>query len=89
MLRFAADVHTETSMTASYLEIQGAQADIDLWDGLIRDHNALIVAMMQRMSQAGCADAAWLDERITDAESIENRLVVGLDRAQRRLRTLI
>jgi len=45
--------------------------------------------MMQRMSQAGCADAAWLDERITDAESIENRLVVGLDRAQRRLRTLI
>ncbi|MDM0108990.1 hypothetical protein QTH97_28885 [Variovorax sp. J22R24] len=76
-------------MTASYVEIQGAQADIDLWDGLITDQNALIGVMMQKMSQAGCADAAWLDERITEAESIENRLVVGLDRAQRRLRTLI
>jgi len=79
----------ETTMTASYVEIQGAQADIDLWDGLITDQNALIGAMMQRMSQVGCTDAAWLDERITEAESIENRLVVGLDRAQRRLRVLI
>jgi hypothetical protein len=76
-------------MTASYVDIQGAQADVDLWDGLIRDHNALIVAMMQRMAQAASGDAAWLDDRITDAESIENRLVVGLDRAHRRLRTLI
>ena len=76
-------------MTASYVEIQGAQADIDLWDGLITDQNALIGAMMQKMSQVGDTDAAWLDERITEAESIENRLVVGLDRAQRRLRALI
>jgi hypothetical protein len=79
----------ETTMTASYVEIQGAQADIDLWDGLITDQNALIGVMMQKMSQVGGTDAAWLDERITEAESIENRLVVGLDRAQRRLRTLI
>jgi len=79
----------ETTMTASYVEIQGAQADIDLWDGLITDQNALIGAMMQKMSQVGDTDAAWLDERITEAESIENRLVVGLDRAQRRLRALI
>ena len=76
-------------MTASYVEIQGAQADIDLWDGLITDQNALIGVMMQKMSQVGRTDAAWLDERITEAESIENRLVVGLDRAQRRLRALI
>lgn len=76
-------------MTASYVEIQGAQADIDLWDGLITDQNALIGVMLQRMSKVGCTDAAWLDERITEAESIENRLVVGLDRAQRRLRGLI
>jgi hypothetical protein len=76
-------------MTASYVEIQGAQADVDLWDGLITDLNALIGVMMQRMSQVGCADAAWLDERVTEAESIENRLVDGLDRAQRRLRALI
>lgn len=76
-------------MTASYVEIQGAQADIDLWDGLIKDHNALIAAMLQKMPQVGSTEAAWLDERITEAESIENRLVVGLDRAQRRLRTLI
>ncbi|MET3444139.1 hypothetical protein ABIC94_004948 [Variovorax paradoxus] len=76
-------------MTASYVDIQGAQADVDLWDGLITDQNALIGVMMQRMSLVGCTDAAWLDERITEAESIENRLVVGLDRAQRRLRTLI
>jgi hypothetical protein len=79
----------ETTMTASYVEIQGAQADIDLWDGLITDQNALIGVMMQKMSQVGDTDAAWLDDRITEAESIENRLVVGLDRAQRRLRTLI
>jgi len=76
-------------MTASYVEIQGAQADIDLWDGLIKDHNALIVAMLQRMSQVGNTEAEWFDERITEAESIENRLIDGLDRAQRRLRTLI
>ena len=76
-------------MTASYVEIQGAQADVDLWDGLITDQNALIGVMMQKMSQVGRTDAAWLDERITEAESIENRLVVGLDRAQRRLRALI
>ncbi|MBO9512787.1 MAG: hypothetical protein J7549_01615 [Variovorax sp.] len=76
-------------MTASYVEIQGAQADIDLWDGLIKDHSALIGAMLQKMSQAPGTDAVWFDERITEAESIENRLVVGLDRAQRRLRTLI
>ncbi len=76
-------------MTASYVEIQGAQADIDLWDGLIQDQNALIVVMMQKMSESGCADAEWFDERITDAESIENRMVVGLDRARRRLRGLI
>jgi hypothetical protein len=76
-------------MTASYVEIQGVQADIDLWDGLITDQNALIVVMMQKMSQVGDTDAAWLDERITDAESIENRLIVGLDRAQRRLRAMI
>ena len=76
-------------MTASYVEIQGAQADVDLWDGLISDQNALIGVMMQKMSQGECTDAAWLDERITEAESIENRLVVGLDRAQRRLRALI
>ena len=76
-------------MTASYVEIQGAQADIDLWDGLITDQNALIGVMMQKMSQVGYTDAAWLDDRITEAESIENRLVVGLDRAQRRLRALI
>ena len=76
-------------MTASYVEIQGAQADVDLWDGLIRDHNALIVAMMQKMSEVASADAMWFDERITEAEGIENRLVVGLDRAQRRLRGLI
>ncbi|MDQ0586402.1 hypothetical protein [Variovorax paradoxus] len=76
-------------MTASYVEIQGAQADIDLWDGLITDQNALIGIMMQKMSQVGGTDAAWFDERITEAESIENRLVVGLDRAQRRLRALI
>jgi hypothetical protein len=76
-------------MTASYVEIQGAQADIDLWDGLITDQNALIAIMMQKMSRVGSADAAWLDERITEAESIENRLVVGLDRAQRRLRAMI
>jgi hypothetical protein len=76
-------------MTASYVEIQGAQADIDLWDGLITDQNALIATMMQKMSRVGSADAAWLDERITEAESIENRLVVGLDRAQRRLRAMI
>jgi hypothetical protein len=76
-------------MTASYVEIQGAQADIDLWDGLITDQNALIVVMMQKMSQVGGTDAAWLDGRITDAESIENRLIVGLDRAQRRLRAMI
>jgi len=76
-------------MTASYVEIQGAQADIDLWDGLIKDHNALIVAMLQKMSQVERTEAAWLDDRITEAESIENRLVVGLDRAQRRLRGLV
>jgi hypothetical protein len=76
-------------MTASYVEIQGAQADVDLWDGLIRDHNALIVALMQKMSEVANPEALWLDERITDAEGIENRLVVGLDRAQRRLRGLI
>ena len=76
-------------MTASYVEIQGAQADIDLWDGLIADQNALIVLMMQKMSRVGGTDAAWLDERITEAESIENRMVVGLDRAQRRLRAMI
>lgn len=76
-------------MTASYVEIQGAQADVDLWDGLITDQNALIGVMMQKMSQVGYTDAAWLDDRITEAESIENRLVVGLDRAQRRLRALI
>ncbi|MCR6475188.1 hypothetical protein NU688_03380 [Variovorax sp. ZS18.2.2] len=76
-------------MTASYVDIQGAQADVDLWDGLITDQNALVGVMMQKMSQVGCTDAAWLDERITEAESIENRLVVGLDRAQRRLRALI
>ncbi len=76
-------------MTASYVEIQGAQADIDLWDGLITDQNALVVVMMQKMSQVGSADAAWLDERITEAESIENRLIVGLDRAQRRIRAMI
>ncbi|SCK16355.1 hypothetical protein VAR608DRAFT_1082 [Variovorax sp. HW608] len=76
-------------MTASYVEIQGAQADIELWDGLIKDHNALIAAMLQRMSQVGSTEAEWFDERITEAESIENRLVVGLDRAQRRLRGLI
>ncbi|MDM0111019.1 hypothetical protein QTI66_02610 [Variovorax sp. J22R133] len=76
-------------MTASYVDIQGAQADVDLWDGLIKDQNALIVVMMQKMSQVASTDAAWLDERITEAESIENRLVVGLDRAQRRLRGLI
>jgi hypothetical protein len=79
----------ETTMTASYVEIQGAQADIDLWDGLITDQNALIGVMMQKMSQVGGTHATWLDERITEAESIENRLVVGLDRAQRRLRALI
>jgi hypothetical protein len=56
---------------------------------LITDLNALIGVMMQRMSQVGCTDAAWLDERITEAESIENRLVDGLDRAQRRLRALV
>ncbi|MDM0021387.1 hypothetical protein [Variovorax saccharolyticus] len=76
-------------MTASYVEIQGAQADIDLWDRLITDQNALVVVLMQKMSEVGSTDAAWLDERITQAESIENRLVVGLDRAQRRLRGLI
>ncbi len=76
-------------MTASYVEIQGAQADIDLWDGLITDQNALVVVMMQKMSQVGGTDAAWLDARITEAESIENRLIVGLDRAQRRLRAMI
>lgn len=76
-------------MTASYVEIQGAQADVDLWDGLITDQNALIARMMQKMSRVGSADAVWLDERITEAESIENRLVVGLDRAQRRLRAMI
>ncbi|SEB05069.1 hypothetical protein [Variovorax sp. YR216] len=76
-------------MTASYVEIQGAQADIDLWDGLIKDHNALIGAMLQRMSQVASPEAEWFDERITEAESIENRLVVGLERAQRRLRGLI
>ena len=76
-------------MTASYVEIQGAQADVDLWDGLIRDHNALIVALMQKMSEVANPEALWFDERITDAEGIENRLVIGLDRAQRRLRGLI
>ncbi|MGJ7498601.1 hypothetical protein ACSFA8_26580 [Variovorax sp. RT4R15] len=76
-------------MTASYVQIQSAQADIDLWDGLITDQNALVGLMMQKMSQVGSTDAAWLDERITEAESIENRLVIGLDRAQRRLRALI
>lgn len=76
-------------MTASYVEIQGAQADIELWDGLIKDHSALIAAMLQRMSQVEKTEAEWFDERITEAESIENRMVVGLDRAQRRLRGLI
>ena len=76
-------------MTASYVEIQGAQADVDLWDKLITDQNALIDVMLQKMSQGGNTDAAWLDERITEAESIENGLIVGLDRAQRRLRALI
>lgn len=76
-------------MTASYVEIQGAQADIDLWDGLIKDHNALIAALLQRMSQVESTEAEWFDERITEAESIENRMVVGLDRAQRRLRGMV
>mgnify|MGYP003584331622 FL=1 len=76
-------------MTASYVEIQGAQADIDLWDRLITDQNALVVVLMQKMSEVGSTDAAWLDERTTQPESMESRLVGGLDRAQRRLRGLI
>jgi hypothetical protein len=76
-------------MTASYVDIQGAQADIDLWDGLISDQNALVVVMLQKMSQVKGTDAAWLDARITEAESVENRLVVGLERARRRLRGML